>query len=381
VGLGIISDTLEDNRERTGQLLSVLTLNWVGQAPQRRQVLPCPICGDLLLDDSTLQQHILKRHRHLQVYIRLNGTVLPEVALIDQPITQLMAVVLGDSFGTVQFAIDDRELFDIRIAPGRPLAFEKHVPKGFRGKIDVRIRIGLAERSFMIYCGTQPVLDVAQLDESIWDLQSPLLGGAEPNWSKFGAQRLSNRFENYLQKRYLEGFYSYILGCYLETQGSPHAGKHLEEAIGKLRPFSTTMAHTARCVLALKLNAFRLLKDCGPESRFYGANKFFNGSATKSVVKRPHTSVVGRGLWIDTFLEGLLTAISDFNAKEFTQVEDKVAELMKSPYSKEPNNHEKVTLLQARTAAIQGNIEVARRAYLRLVHSSLFGEEAQKHCE
>jgi hypothetical protein len=73
----------------------------------------------------------------------------------------------------------------------------------------------------------------------------------------------------------LAGFFEYFLGCNLEKRGSPKAGAHFEYAFGCLRPYATDMAHTVRCILGLKMNWFRLLKDCGPASPFFPA-KLFN---------------------------------------------------------------------------------------------------------
>jgi hypothetical protein len=379
--VGIISDTLEDNKERVGQLLYPLVLSNFGAPEPAAQLLQCPICGDSSIDDSALQKHILSRHRYLQVYVRVNGMVLPDAAVIDQPITQLTAVLLGDVSGSIQIALDGRELLNRQISPGQPLSIEKQIPKSFTGKIEIRIRIGHVERRFNIYRGTQPNLNVEQLDQAVWNLQKPLSDGREPEWSNFERTELRGRSGSYLQRRYLEGFYSYILGCFWEMQGSPLAGKHLEEALGHLRPFSTMMAHTARCVLALKLNAFGLLKECGPESQFYESNRFFNNRKAEGHRREGHVKQAERGIWVDSFSEGLLAAIQHFNNGEFHCAERLVVELRTHPYFREPNNHDKLMLLQARTAAALNKPSAAKAAYLRLTHNNLFGAEAKSYCE
>jgi hypothetical protein len=82
------------------------------------------------------------------------------------------------------------------------------------------------------------------------------------------------------------------------------------------------MAHTARCVLGMKLNAFRLLKDCGPKSRFYASNIFFNREHV-APRRRPHLEqkvASDHGLWVDDFLEQLLNAILHFAEGQFDHV-------------------------------------------------------------
>jgi hypothetical protein len=218
------------------------------------------------------------------------------------------------------------------------------------------------------------------LDEGIWGLQEALLNRTEPDWTRFQQEYLNDGTLNSLEKRYLEGLYSYLLGCHLEAQGSPHAGQRLEEALGPLAPFSTSMAHTARCVLGIKLNAFRLLKDCGPNSRFYASNIFFNGERV-SPRRRPHPeqkAAADRGLWVDDFLEQLLNAILHFADGQFDHVERMLLELRKSPYFKEPNNRIKVALLQARTAHALNKPEIAKRAYTHLRHHPLYGKRGRE---
>lgn len=381
--MGIISDTLEDNRERFGQLLTAPLLSVLEAPIGPTSVLGCPICSDLLKDEGDLQRHILSRHCHLLVYVKLNGCISPDVAFVDQPVTQLTTVLLGDAKGSVKLMLDDSQPIDFTISPGKPIAFEKRISAQYVGKIEIRITIGKAERDFVIYCRTQPPLQVQELDEAVWSLQEPLLEGHEPDWSRFQRERLGDRSGTALETRYLEGLYSYLLGCYLETQRSPQAGRHLEEALGRLRPFASTMAHTARCVLAIKLNAFRLLKDCRKDSRFFEGNLFFNGDREPAQTRGVRKAILPacRGLWIDGFLEQLLDAISCFFADRLDQVEKGIADMRRSPYCEEQNNWDKVTLLQARTAHALHQGEAAKKAYTRLLHHPLFGREAKRYCE
>jgi len=381
--MGILSDTLEDNKERVGQILSALSPTFLVLPTGMRAVLGCPICTELLVNEDELQRHILSRHRHLQVYVKLNGCVLQEVSLVDRPISDLAAVLLGDTAGMLSLTLGDTQLLNVGLSPGRPLRLEKRIPPGYTGTIRIQIAVGKAEREFVVYCGTQPELNVLELDEAIWNLQSPLLEGTEPDWLRFQQQHLHQASRNSLESRYMQGFYSYVLGCYLEMKGSPQAAKHLEEALGRLRPFATVFARTARHVLAIKLNAFRILKDCGPKSRFHESNRFFNGKMDGKESRHVRDELLSsdRGLWVDHFLEQLLAAIANFRKRDFETVEHAIADLRRSSYFEETNNRDKVTLLQARTANALKKPDVARRAYIQLIHHPQFGAEAARYCE
>ena len=381
--MGILSDTLEDNKERSGQILSALSSTSVELPTGPSAALPCLICSDLVTDEEALQRHILDRHRHLKVYLKLNACVLPEVAFIDQPVSELIAVLLGDRTGTLTVTLDGRRKRSLNLTPGKPTSLEKYVPAGYVGTLGIEITIGNIRRDFVVYCRTQPCVNIVELDEAIWQFQYPLLEGKEPDWTRFQQHYLQDGSRNALEKRYLTGIYSYILGCCLEARSIPHAGKHLEEALGQLRPFSTALAHTARCSLALKLNAFRLLKHCGPGSRFYESNVFFNTqeAAIRSDRGLGRGAPSDRGLWIDDFLEMLLNAVSLFTAEDFDGAEKMISEMRNSPYFKEPNNRDKVILLDARTARARQRPEAANKAYQRLVHHPLFGREAERYRE
>ena len=380
--MGIISDIVEANKERVGQLLSALPSHLPETPFGAMAALGCPICSDLLTNEEALQRHILDRHRHLHVYAKLNGCVLPDVSFTDSPITELTAVLLGDSTGTLALLLDDLPGSDFSITPGKPINIVRHIPRHYVGRMQIRITIGKTLREFVVYCRTQPSLNIEELDRAIWRLQLPLLEATEPTWASFQQEYLHDGTRNNLEQRYLAGFYSYVLGCYLEIQRSPHAAKHLEEALGKLRPFASPLAHTARCALALKLNAFGLLKECGPASRFYESNQFFNTDLIAPVREQLRTTnPAGEGLWVDDFLEQLLGAISDFMARKFDLVEMALLRMRKSPYFDEPNNWGKVTLLQARTANALDRRDAAKKAYTQLAHHPLFGREAERYCE
>src|SRR5215469_15622496 len=98
----------------------------------------------------------------------------------------------------------------------------------------------------------------------------------------------------------------------MELRKNLRAGAHFERAFGLLRPFATSMAHTARCLLAIKLNWFHLLAVCGPQSKFYGANIFFNSGFKEALRFGPKENPNFRdssGVWMDSFTEMALEAV------------------------------------------------------------------------
>lgn len=58
--MGIISDIVEANKERIGQRLPGLPLTCIEALSRMLAMLACPICADLVRDESELQRHMLR---------------------------------------------------------------------------------------------------------------------------------------------------------------------------------------------------------------------------------------------------------------------------------------------------------------------------------
>ncbi len=100
-----------------------------------------------------------------------------------------------------------------------------------------------------------------------------------------------------------------------------YAKAKVEDAFGLLSPFTNTFTDTknfatwARYVLALRMNAFRVLKNCQFPSRFAVANYFFNDSESRFkcndhfLINR--NPVVEYGVYIDDCSETFLDLINE----------------------------------------------------------------------
>jgi len=198
---------------------------------------------------------------------------------------------------------------------GKPRDLSSFIPRQYKGVVQLTIAIAQFKKEFTVYCRTQPSLDLSILDNAIAELQRDLGRGKEPAWSHFQRDFLQNPQRHSLEKRYLSGFYSYTLAGYLQANQNPESGRHFADAYGQLRPFATNLANTARFILAVKMNWFRLLETCGHASQFQGANVFFNKwpvrSKTRDGFFAPRFDSES-GLWIDPFTELYLLAIFSF---------------------------------------------------------------------
>ena len=66
--MGLLSDTLEDNRERTGQIEMVEHVP-IEQPPAPPPEVSCPVCDRIFGSDLALNNHIGAAHAQEYVYI------------------------------------------------------------------------------------------------------------------------------------------------------------------------------------------------------------------------------------------------------------------------------------------------------------------------
>ena len=193
-----------------------------------------------------------------------------------------------------------------------------------------------------------------------------LVTNSEPNWAMFRHTWLHASARHPMEKRYLEGFFEYILASYMELRQNPQAGAHFERAFGLVRPFATNMAHTARCLLGIKMNWFHLLVACRSRSKFYPANVFFNSSLNNAVRTRLTPDLnfgESIGVWIDPFSELLLEGIACFFLQAYTKLESVFAQLENNPLVADRNNFDKLRFLKARNLRVQRKLALAEQQY------------------
>lgn len=382
--MGILSDILEDNKERAGQFLSVMIPRRYRTegAVARTLLQPCPLCASLYSTEEDLQSHILKAHARLQAYIKLNEQVIQDITYLEHSIEQLVLITLGDQDALVRLWLHEEFLREVNVSPGRPMELAPFIPKVSQGILKLEVRTGQTTKHYLIYNRTQPPISIEPLNDMVSMLQQPLLAGEEPNWSDFQANCLSKPSINFLEHRYLSGFYEYVLGSFLDSKQNRHAGEHFERCYGCLRPFATALAHTAKRLLGVKMNWFHLLDGCGPRSIFYHAKRFFtepDSRRAESTTKGLSLRLDGPlGLYVDPFTETLMMAIECFYQRDYVQAQSLASQLESNPAALNRNNEDKLWLLKARIHLARGDHRQATGAYRHLEHHPLFGKEAAR---
>lgn len=385
--MGLFLDTIEDNAERVGQFFDSFAVELTGVAQEDYAplaIIDCPSCKDSFSSESRLQQHIFDVHRGDRFYIKVDDRVVAEDLVYLEKAPDTFTVTAMGAEASAKLDIG-RKQETLRLKPGRAVSLRSRIPKTYRGLIALTVTIGSYQREVYIYWAEMPRLDVGRLDAIVGLLQRPLIDGEQPDWEGFKRAYIQQPGANPLEARYLSGFFEYIYGSYLEQSDFHEAKPCLERAFGYLQRFRTDLAHSARSILALKMNLFTILKECGPHSKFYLANSFFNGGPlqqeTMSVASLAITDMERTRLWIDSFQETFLEALSSYYSNDFSGVFSKLAALKRDRLIGDRNNDDKVILLEARTLIAQGNKVAGARAYTHLRYHPLFGKEAERIIE
>lgn len=382
--MGLFLDTIEDNTERQGQFVD--SFEWVIGSLSQADYVPfviidCPSCRDSFGSEAKLQQHIFDVHRGVRFYIKVDDRVIAEDLVYLEKAPDSLTITAMGADGIAKIDICGKPE-TVALKPGRPVSLRRRIPDSYRGLVTLSICIGAYSREVHIYWIEMPHLEVGRLDSIVALLQGPLLDGEQPDWAGFKTDYIQRPGTNPLEARYLAGFFEYIYGSYLEQSDFPEARHCHERAFGYLRCFRTDLAHTGRSILALKMNWFTILSRCGPNSKFYLANSFFNGNAVEEVhcdVAAPMTDVPKTRLWIDSFQETFLAALFQYYSEDFRGLDSSLAELKRNPLIGDPNNDDKVMLLEARTLIAQGNKTAGARIYAHLRHHPLFADEAERN--
>jgi hypothetical protein len=375
-------DFVEDNRERAGQLLDSLEARY----PSRAAVLPplpppisyCPVCLNAFYSPDALEDHIRQVHGPQHVYLRVNGTVVREVAWAERGIRTIGLVLLGYSNAAIEIeAGATRKLLTAKTET----ALLGEVPPNFEGEIRLDVQPnGGRRRAFTIYCRSLPEFRQADLDRKIWDLQQGFIqDGSTPDlkvWREFcGAARNSSS----LEERYVNGFFEYTMGFALERRGQTKAAKeHFEDAFGYLLPFRTLLAEQAQCILGLKMNCFAVLQRCGDDSLFSPARVFF--LRYPDIWKQPKSWPVkdSFGLYADDFTLRLVRVVATFYKRDDAEFWQGIEALKFHPVGEERNNLDKLQLMQARAFVKKSDEERARESYRLLRYNPYFGFEAEE---
>src|SRR5262249_22899953 len=379
--MGLIMDYLEDSAELFGQFLNRNTERLSVTAREAPALFfhDCPLCTYSFQTDSALQDHIFDVHRGARAYVRVDDAIVSDLIYTEKVPTHIV-LITTQAGGLLNLTVGE-ERYQVPLMVGLPLDIRHYVPNSYRGSVDLTIRFGIQEQRFQIFCVEVPTMELDKLDGLVFQLQEPMLRGQVPDWSHFRTEHLVRIKGRDLEVRYLLGFFEYLLGCSLECDGQNAAGRCFERAFGFLRPFHTNCAHTVRCLLALKMNWFSMLRHCGPESRFYLANTFFNNGGLKiSIFTKSATELQNlvEGIWIDRLQEQTLELLQAYYRQDFERALDTVTGLLRTSEKLNKNSEEKLKLIEGRSFLAIGDMPAARRAYDYFVHHPIFSREAQQ---
>ncbi len=373
--MGLLSDTLEDNRERSGQteMLERLPIELPPAPPPK---VCCPVCDRDFGSDLALNNHIAEEHGRQHLYIKANGRIVRRTQVFNEAVNKCQLILLG--LGTLAVTIQAGGSRKRLIIDGNAELLD-HLPADYKGEVRVTATHGKVVHRFLMYFGTEPPFDTRVLNREVISLQRSLERGSEPDWSGFQHQQDAIA-RNELEKMYLDGFLEYSLGFHLDKQGRwKESGEHLETAMQLLQPYTTVLARTAKRVLAIRMNCFSPLERCGRGSVFYPARSFF----VDRVMEYPEsfTDDSARGedvVYVDGFTELLLVAIKAFYSRDIRTLTGILLALQEHPLAEDANNEHKLLLVKGRTARIQGDRTETQRTYQRLLYHPLFGREAEE---
>jgi hypothetical protein len=203
-------DSVEDNRERAEQLLHSLEARYPSGAkmlpPSPPPVRYCPVCLSAFYSPDGLEDHIRQLHGPQHFYLRVNGSVVREVAWAEKGIRSIGVVLLGYSNATVEIEAGGRRKL-LTVETETSLLGE--VPPNFEGEVQIDVRPhGGRHRAFGVYCRSLPEFRQADLDREVWDLQQEFIReGSTPDlraWREFCGVNVNS---SSLEDRYVNGFF------------------------------------------------------------------------------------------------------------------------------------------------------------------------------
>jgi hypothetical protein len=325
-----------------------------------------------------LEDHILQVHGPQHAYLRVNGSVVREVAWAERGIRSIGVVLLGYSNATVEIETGgSRKLLSVETET----SLLEEIPPNFEGEVRIDVRPhGGRHRAFSIYCRSLPEFRQADLDRKVWDRQQEFIrNSSTPDlrvWRELcGVTGNSSSLED----RYVNGFFEYTMGFALERRGQSKAAKeHFEDAFGYLLPFRTLLAEQAQCILGLKMNCFAVLQRCGDESLFSPAVVFFLRYPDIWMQPKSWPMKDSFGLYADDFTLRLVRVVAKFYKHDHAEFWQGIEALKFHPAGEERNNLDKLQLMQARAFVRMSNRERAKEFYHSLRYNPYFGVEAEE---
>jgi hypothetical protein len=358
--MGLLSDTLEDTKERIGQIEMIDRLPLAEPLPIKKPKVCCPVCNAVLGNDLGLQNHLRREHANEQVYLKVNDRIARSADYFELAPKSCLLVILGSETAEVTVKVGNRRTKQHVVGEANLLS----LLSGAIGEVNLTVVRANQVRKYAIYFVTPPPFDRKPLEKEIHQLQSALECGDEPNWRSYQkAQRILATSE--LENQYLDGFFEYSLGLHLEKSGDPRSGtEHLESATELLRPFDTVLARTARRILAIRMNCFRPLASCHASSIFWQARQFFLENRLQLLEDTTKRGIRSDcSLYTDFFTDQILSLIKTYYARDMVNVHESLARLHGHPLAKDQNNLDKLLLIEARAHEVCGDLDRARRVY------------------
>jgi hypothetical protein len=374
-------DFYEDNKEFLGQYLDSLAAQ---KGSKRKEKVPpapplqfCPLCHAAFFEDVEIARHVQTIHGPQHIYLRVNGQIIRDVGWADQGISELRLVLLGFSQATVEITGD--HVHKVLRAVGDE-NLKRLIPASFEGELTLRVDpLAGNAREFTLYSRSLPQFRRCSLDALIqsWSDQDAKPGGTPD----IGRWRELTGDMGVLENRYLNGFFEYVLAFHLANNGqADRAKQHFEDAFGLLLPFRTPLAHSAQCVLGLRMNCFGVLARAPRKSVVSASDQFFN-EPFPSQWARPTAADEANPFmtYADEFTIRLVRVIADFYEGDPSVCGAGLEALEFHPSGKEKNNEDKLLLLRARFQRQAGRASQARATYEMLRYHPVFGAEAEEY--
>jgi hypothetical protein len=374
-------DFYEDNKEFLGQYLDSLAERRASKDKEKPAPAPplqfCPLCHAAFFEDVEIARHVQTIHGPQHIYLRVNGQIVREIGWAEQGISELRLVLLGFSQAAVEIG---------GVRPHGPLTVVgdenlKHlIPTEFEGELTVKVEpFGGKAREFTLYSRSLPQFRRGSLDALIqsWSERDTKPGGTPD----IGRWRELTGDMGALENRYLNGFFEYILAFHLANNGQSERSKqHFEDAFGLLLPFRTPLAHSAQCVLGLRMNCFGVLARAPRKSLVSASDQFFNQPFPSPWVRPTAMEEADPFMtYADEFTIRLVKVVADFYDRDPSVCGAGLEALEFHPSGKEKNNEDKLLLLRARFQRQGSRTGPARATYEMLRYHPLFGTEAEDY--
>lgn len=377
-------DFCEDNKERFGQYLDSLepssrrSSGWELQPPPI--ILFCPVCHAAHTSDQDLSHHLFKAHAGQHVYLRVNGAIARDLAWTNDGIRELSLVMLGHTSASVTITAPGSET---HFTAGNEVSLAHHVPSAMEGELRIMVKPdGSPSRTFSVYCRSLPEFRCDELDAVIVGLQNEYAQSRRmPNISTWRKAVAKIGHLGDLENRYLNGFYEYTLAFYLEEHRKlAEAKDHFEEGFGKLLPFRTALAHSAQCVLGLRMNCFGVLQRAPDGSSVAAAGHFFNEAyPSRWPVLGPYAEGNPFVTLADEFTAKLVNVVVAYYAGDAAVLWRGISALDFHPSTQEKNHADKLALLKARASRNARDSVNARKMYDMIRYHPWFGSEAEAY--